>query len=173
MHSLLNHCQYFHQICVYIWVAGQVSYKKQDICQKRWFPKICLRTFLILIWSDINVVFSTYFIFCSIFHQIRLHQSNQAHSTTCITLNISKYQDPYFIPCCNLQSMNMYVQSFFWFIFTDVRWKVIMNRNFKLWPIISSISRKRTKTEKDTTYKRFCNKLQWVHSKSKDCKPKN
>ena len=27
--------------------------------------------------------------------------------------------------------------------------------------------------EKDITYKRFCNYLQWVHSKSKYCKPKN
>ena len=43
----------------------------------------------------------------------------------------------------------------------------------KLWRTISSISTKRTITEKDITYKRFCNYLQWVHSKSKDCKPKN
>jgi len=48
-----------------------------------------------------------------------------------------------------------------------------MNRNFKLWPTIYSISAKRTITEQDTTYKRFFNNLQWVNSKSKDCKPKN
>jgi hypothetical protein len=48
-----------------------------------------------------------------------------------------------------------------------------MNRHFKLWPTISSISTKRTITEKDTTYKRFCNNPQWVHSKSNDCKPNN
>jgi len=48
-----------------------------------------------------------------------------------------------------------------------------MNRNFKLWPTIYSISTKCTITEKDTTYNRFCNNLQWVHSKSKNCKPKN
>ena len=48
-----------------------------------------------------------------------------------------------------------------------------MNRNVKLWPTISSISTKRAIKEKDTAYKRFCNNLQWVHSKSKDCKSKN
>ena len=48
-----------------------------------------------------------------------------------------------------------------------------MNRKFKLWQTISSVSTKRTMTEKDTTYKCFYNNLQWVHSKSKDCKPKN
>jgi len=47
-----------------------------------------------------------------------------------------------------------------------------MNRHFKLWPTISSKSKKRTITEKDTTYNRFCNNLQRVHWKSKDCKPK-
>jgi hypothetical protein len=48
-----------------------------------------------------------------------------------------------------------------------------MNRNVKLWPTISSISKKRTIREKDTTCKHFCNNLQWVHLKSKDNKSKN
>jgi hypothetical protein len=41
-----------------------------------------------------------------------------------------------------------------------------MNRNFKLWPTISSISTKRRITEKDTTYKRFYNYLQYTHSQN-------
>ena len=48
-----------------------------------------------------------------------------------------------------------------------------MNINVKLWPTISSISKKRTIREKDTPCKHFYNNLQWVHSKSKDYKPKN
>ena len=47
-----------------------------------------------------------------------------------------------------------------------------MNNNVILQPTISSLSTKRTITEKDTSFKRFCNNLQWVHSKSKDCKPR-
>jgi hypothetical protein len=48
-----------------------------------------------------------------------------------------------------------------------------MNRNCKLSPTISSISIKRTITEKDTPCKHFYNNPQWVHWKSKDYKPKN
>jgi hypothetical protein len=51
-----------------------------------------------------------------------------------------------------------------------------MHRHFKLWSTMSSISTKRAITEKDTTYKRFFNKLQCQmskESKSKECKPKN
>jgi len=44
---------------------------------------------------------------------IRLHQSNQAHSTTCLAFIDCKYQVPYCIPCCNIQNMNMYVQWLF------------------------------------------------------------
>jgi hypothetical protein len=47
-----------------------------------------------------------------------------------------------------------------------------MNKHVKLWSIISSISTKRTITEKDTTYMFCCNNLQWVNSKSKDSKPR-
>ena len=45
-----------------------------------------------------------------------------------------------------------------------------MNRNIIL---LQPISTNRTITEKDTTYKRFCNNFQWVHLKSKECKPNN
>jgi len=41
---------------------------------------------------------------------IRLHQSNQAHSTASLAFIDCEYQVPYCIPCCNLQNMNMYVQ---------------------------------------------------------------
>ena len=58
---------------------------------------------------------------------IRLHQSNHAHSTTCLTFLICKYQDPNFIPWCNLQNTN--VQCFVLYIFCDFRWEVIMDRN--------------------------------------------
>jgi hypothetical protein len=59
---------------------------------------------------------------------VRLHRSNQEHSTACLTFMICKYQDPYFIPCCNLQSMNMYVHWFAIYIFSDFRWEVKINR---------------------------------------------
>jgi hypothetical protein len=42
-----------------------------------------------------------------------------------------------------------------------------------MWPKISSISKKKRTKEKDRTYKRVCNNLQWEHSQSKDFKPKN
>ena len=44
---------------------------------------------------------------------IRLNQSKQAHSTTCLAFINCKYQVPYCIPCCNLQNMIMYVQWLF------------------------------------------------------------
>jgi hypothetical protein len=40
---------------------------------------------------------------------IRLHQSNQGHSMASLALIFCKYHVPYFFPCCNLQSMIMYV----------------------------------------------------------------
>jgi hypothetical protein len=61
---------------------------ERNYMTKEMIPKICLRTFLILIWSHIFIVFSSYFISCM----------------------ICKYQDLYFIPSYNLQSMTMYVQ---------------------------------------------------------------
>jgi len=45
---------------------------------------------------------------------IRLHQSNQAHSTTWQALPICKYQIPFSIPCCNFQNINMLSQWSFW-----------------------------------------------------------
>jgi hypothetical protein len=81
---------------------------------------------------------------------------------------VCKYQVPYSIPCCNLQSMIMYVQYFFLFI--DFMWMVIMKRTCKLWwPTVLSISKKWTITpkKKPTSYKCFCNNLHWVHLKSK------
>jgi hypothetical protein len=44
---------------------------------------------------------------------MRLHQSNQGYSMACLALLICKYHVPYCIPCCNLQSMIMYVKYFF------------------------------------------------------------
>jgi hypothetical protein len=37
----------------------------ETIWLKRWFLRICLRTFLMLIWSHVFIVFSTHFICCS------------------------------------------------------------------------------------------------------------
>ena len=41
---------------------------------------------------------------------IRLHQSNQTHSTTCQALLICMYQIPSIFLCCDLQNMNMLIQ---------------------------------------------------------------
>ena len=40
-------------------------FENETIWLKRWFSKICLWTLLILIWSHIFIVFSTYFTCCS------------------------------------------------------------------------------------------------------------
>ena len=126
------------------------SFENETIWLKKWFPKICLRTSLCLF----GFIFSKYLVrilyVVVICIPIRLHQSNQPHSLTCITFKICKYQVLYVIPCCNLQNMSMYVQWFVLYVFIDLRWKVIMSRKL-----------------------RFCNNIQWVHSKSKDCKLKN
>jgi hypothetical protein len=51
-----------------------------------------------------------YFVVTSV--PIRLHQSNQAHSTTCLALIFCKYQVPYFIPnCSNLFIYNLLTLS--------------------------------------------------------------
>jgi hypothetical protein len=52
-----------------------------------------------------------------------LHQSNLEHSMACLAFIYCTYQVPYCIPCCNLQSMIMYVQYIF--LFTDFLWMVI------------------------------------------------
>jgi hypothetical protein len=44
-------------------------------------------------------------------------EKNGINSGAGKTFMICKYQDPYFIPSCNLQSMNMYVQWFALYIF--------------------------------------------------------
>ena len=94
----------------------------------------------------------TYFLvgilyFVSIWTSIRLHQSNQAHSMACLAFIVWKYQVPYCIPCCNLQSMIMHVQYFF--LFRDCMSVVIMKTKCKLlWSTVPSISTKRTITPK-------------------------
>jgi hypothetical protein len=64
-----------------------------------------LYLFGLIIWILAGIL---YFVVTSI--PIRLHQSNQAHSTTCLAFIVCKYQVPYFIPCCDLQNMKMHVQ---------------------------------------------------------------
>ena len=49
-----------------------------------------------------------YFVVCWLL--IRLHQSNQAHSTSCQALIYCKYQIRSIFPCCDLQNMNMLIQ---------------------------------------------------------------
>ena len=68
---------------------------------------------------------------------IRLHQSNQACSTTCQTLLICKYQIPSIIPCCILENMTIFSHWSFWYM-----WDVIMKRK----STILSISTKPTTT---------------------------
>ena len=58
---------------------------------------------------------------------IILHQSKKAHSTTCQDLLLCKYQIISNFPCCNLQSMNMFSQWYF-FIFNNYMRDVIMKR---------------------------------------------
>ena len=98
---------------------------------------------------------------------IRLHQSNQAYSTTCLAFLLCKYQVPYFIPCFNLQNMIMYFQYRFCCI---QRFDVSGDNEKKSklwWPLIHSISTQRTNTpRKPTTNFFFCNNLHRVHSKS-------
>ena len=78
---------------------------------------------------------------------IRLHQSNQAHSTTCQALLICKYQIPPIFPCCNLQNMNMFIQLSFFYVRCDYKKKV-----FKpWWSTIPAISTNPPLTSKSLT----------------------
>ena len=66
---------------------------------------------------------------------IRLHQSDQAHSTTCLAFLVCKYQGPYFILFCSLQHVNMHVQWFYIYIYIysavlDERWSSKENWNY-------------------------------------------
>ena len=80
--------------------------------------------------------------FVAFWNLITLYQSNQTHSTTCQDYMSCKYQTPSSFPCCNLQHMSMLIQWFF-FIFNDAMWDVIMKRKLKTWwSMISSISTK-------------------------------
>jgi hypothetical protein len=71
---------------------------------------ICLLPLLIPIWSHIFIVRIVYVVVMCL--SIRLHQSNQAHSTTCLGFMLCKYQNFYYIAYCNLQHINVYVQLF-------------------------------------------------------------
>jgi hypothetical protein len=59
-----------------------VSFESKKYLTKVMVPKICLRTFLILIWSHIFIVFSTYFICCSLLYSNKINNTyfvNQNH----------------------------------------------------------------------------------------------
>jgi hypothetical protein len=58
---------------------------------------------------------------------IRLHPSQQAHSTTWQALLFCKYHIFSIFPCCNLQDMNMLSQWYF-FIFNNYMRDMIMKR---------------------------------------------
>jgi hypothetical protein len=78
-----------------------------------WVHRGFFPAFLILIGSQIVIVFSTYFIFVVLWIIIRLHQSKQAHSIPWQALLICKYQIISIFPCWNLQSINMFSQWYF------------------------------------------------------------
>ena len=82
--------------------------------------------------------------YCTI---IRLHQSNQAHSTTCQALLFCRYQIPSIFPCCNLQSMNMYIQLYFFYVRCDYEKKFFT----PWWSTIPSISTNPPLTSKSLT----------------------
>jgi len=80
------------------------------------------------------VVRILYFVGICILH--RLHQSNQAHSTTCQDSLICKYQIPSCIPCCNLQNMNMLSQWSFLYstiLFEMWLWKESLRHDGEQW----------------------------------------
>jgi hypothetical protein len=55
-------------------------------------------------------------------------------------LKVKKRCSTHLIQCCNFHNMNMHVQWFALYIFSDFMWEVIMNRKL-----------------------RFCNNIQWIH----------
>jgi hypothetical protein len=61
-----------------------------------------LSLFLLILILSLYLVRNLYFVVRCLL--IRLHQSNQAHSTTCQALLICKYQIPSIFPCCDLQN---------------------------------------------------------------------
>ena len=87
-----------------------------------WLHKCCLPTFLMLIGSQIVIVFSTGVIFCSYLYSNQFtsihEQLDKPYLSVCIKL---------FFPCCNLQSMNIFNWWSF-FIFSNYMWDVTMKR---------------------------------------------
>jgi hypothetical protein len=121
-------------------------------------PLVCVLATLLYLAFDFGIslclfglIFTYYIVvilyFVGICTTMRLHQSNQGHSMACLAFIVCKYQVPYIISGCNLQSMIMYVQYIF--LFTDVMWMAIIKRKCKLrWSTVLSISKKRTITPK-------------------------
>ena len=67
-----------------------------------------LSLYLLGLKLSLYLVHILYFVVICIL--IRLHQFNQAYSTTCQALISCKYQIHSIFPCCNLQDMNMFSQ---------------------------------------------------------------
>ena len=112
--------------------------------------KWCLPTFFIFIESQLIIVFSTYFIFCSYLYsnQITSIQSGTFNKLTSLThLYVS---NSFYFPCCNLQNMNMLSQ---WSLLYSTilcemwLWKESLRHDLRT---IISISTKQT--EKSGTY---------------------
>ena len=117
-------------------------------------------------WQDVEVnrwCTSTWLDHICPIYVIRLHQSNQAHSMACLAFIVWKYHVSYCIPCCNLQSMIMYVQYFFFIqrlVILKSKCKLMANSSF-------DINKTNNYTKNPTSYKRLCNNLHWVHLKLK------
>jgi len=74
------------------------------------YTNVVFRLSVCLLGLKLSLYLVRILYFVVIWIPIRLHQSNQAHSTTWQDLLICKYQIPSSIPCCNLQNINMFSQ---------------------------------------------------------------
>jgi hypothetical protein len=89
---------------------------------------------------------------------IRLHPSQQAHSTTWQALLFCKYQIISIFPCCNLQDMNIFSQWYFLYITIICEmwsWKKVFKPWWSTIPSTSTnppLTSKSLTTIKTTTY---------------------
>ena len=92
-----------------------LSLSLSDLCPSvcwLWLHKCCLPSFLILIGLKLSLYLVRILYFVVICFLIRLHQSNQVHSTTWQALLNCKYQILSIYPCCSSQNMNIVNDTF-------------------------------------------------------------
>ena len=90
------------------------------------YTNVVFRLSLYLLGLKLSLYLVRILYFVVICFLIRLHQSNQVHSTTWQALLNCKYQILSIYPCCSLQNMNIVNDTFF--IFSKSMRDVIMKR---------------------------------------------